>query len=137
MKTFNINTAIIAILVIVSLNSCKKEVDPHIPPDVVFKTGGGYTSADAVVGMQDTLLIGITATKTEDDLKSFNASYAYDGASSTTTFYNYLMTASEYESYSKDLEIVTRNQAGTEKWVFSIVDRDGNITQKTITLTVQ
>lgn len=137
MKTFNIYTAIIATLVIVSLNSCKKEVDAHIPPDVVFKTGAGYTSADAVVGMQDTLLIGITATKTEDDLKSFNASYAYDGASSTTTFYNYLMTASEYESYSKDLEIVTRNQSGTEKWVFSIVDRDGNITQKIITLTVQ
>lgn len=121
----------------VVLMSCKKEVDAHIPPDVVFKTGAGYTSADATVGLQDTLLVGIVATKTEDDLKSYNVSYAYDGASSTTTFYNYLMTETEHTGYSHDVEIITRNQAGSEKWVFSIVDRDGNITQKTIVLSVQ
>lgn len=126
------------LIVLMTLNSgCKKEVDAHIPPDVVFKTGVGYTYTDATVGMQDTLLVGINATKTEDDLKSYNVSYAYDGASSTTTFYNYLMTEAEYIGYSHDVEIVTRNQAGIEKWVFSIVDRDGNITQKTIVFTVQ
>ncbi|MCB0395214.1 MAG: hypothetical protein KDD36_01090 [Flavobacteriales bacterium] len=121
----------------VSFFSCKKEKDAHVPPDVVFKTSAGYTSADATVGQGDTLLVGIVATKTEDDLKSFNVSYAYDGASSTTTFHNYFMTSSEYEGYSADTEIITRNQVGTEKWVFSIVDRDGNITQKTLILTVQ
>src|ERR1700741_2320724 len=85
-------------------SSCKKKKDAHIPPDVAFKTSAGYTSADATVGKQDTLKVGITATKTEDDLKSYNASYAYDGASSTTSFFNYYMTSSETESYSKDLQ---------------------------------
>ncbi len=117
--------------------SCKKKKDPHVPPDVVFKTGAGYTSADATIALGDTIKVGITATKTEDDLKSYNASYAYDGASSTTTFYNYLMTSAEYNGYSKDLDIIVRNVAGSERWVFSIVDRDGNITQKSLTLTVQ
>ena len=121
----------------ISAFSCKKKKDAHVPPHVVFKTGTGYTSADATVPKQDTLKVGITATKTEDDLKSYNASYLYDGTSTTTTFYNYLLSSSEYTSYSKDLQIITRNQAGTEKWVFSIVDRDGNITQKSFTLTVQ
>ena len=59
-----------------------------------------------------------------------------DGASTTTTFYNYYLVASEYTSYSKDIDIYARHQAGSEKWVFSIVDRDGNITQKSIILTV-
>jgi hypothetical protein len=117
--------------------SCKKKKDAHVPPDVVFKTGPGYISADATVAKGDTIKIGITATKTEDDLKSYNASYAYDGAATTTSFFNYYLQSSEYLSYSKDLALPVRNQAGVEKWVFSIVDRDGNITQKPITLTVQ
>ena len=123
-------------LIIISF-SCKKKKDAHVPPDVVFKTSTGYTYADATVAKGDTIKVGITATKTEDDLKSYNASYAYDGAVTTTTFFNYYLQASEYLSYSKDLDIPVRNQAGSEKWVFYIVDRDGNITQKTITLTVK
>lgn len=124
-------------IVTLTMTACNKEKDPHVPPDVQFKTDAGYTYADAAAGMQDTLLVGIVATKTEDDLKSYNVSYAYDGATTTTTSYNYLMTEAEYTGYSGDVQIITRNQAGSEKWVFSIVDRDGNITQKSFTLTVQ
>jgi hypothetical protein len=127
----------IAFFLLLGVLSCKKKKDAHVPPNVVFKTGANYISDNATVTKQDTLTVGIVATKTEDDLKSYNASCAYDGASNTVTFYNYFMSASEYEHYDKDLQIVTRPQAGTEKWVFSIVDRDGNITQKSFTLTVK
>ena len=126
-----------SLVMVLLMTSCKKDKDPRIPPDMVFKTGSGYISADAVVNLQDTLTVGIIATKTEDDLKSFNVSYAYDGSATTTTFYNYYLQSSEINSYSHDVQIITRNQAGSERWVFSIVDRDGNITQKSITLTVQ
>lgn len=136
MKTINI--LFVLLLIILGVSSCKKEeVDPHVPPALEFKTGAGYTSADATVGMQDTLVIGITASITEDELMSFNVSYDYDASGSTTTFYNYALSASETQSYSHDTQIVTRNQAGTEEWIFTIVDRDGNITSKSITLTVQ
>ena len=132
---------ILGILVLTSLTigifSCKKTKDAHVPPDVEFKTGSGYTSSDATVAKSYTVSVGITATKTEDNLHSYNVSYAYDGATTTTTFYNYYLAAAEYTSYTKDIQFVTRNQTGTEKWTFSIVDRDGNITQKSITLTVQ
>lgn len=116
--------------------SCKRKVDKHIPPDVSFKSGGNYVDGDRTVHKKDTILVGITATKTEDDLKSYNVSYYYDGASKGTTFFNYVMTSGEANSYSKDIKIGARDQVGSEKWVFSIVDRDGNITQKTILLTV-
>lgn len=120
-----------------TFSACKKNKDAHIPPKVEFKTSTGYTFTSGSATLQDTLLVGITATKTEDDLKSLNASVAYDGASSTTTKYNYYTTATEYTGFSKDIQIITRNQAGTERWIFSVVDRDGNITQKEFTLTVQ
>lgn len=132
-----IKPIILLLITITFLNCKKKKVDPHVPPDVVLKTGTKFITADVTLPKQDTVWVGITATKTEDNLKSYNVSYAYDGASTTTTFFNYLMTTSEYESYSKDIQIITRNQSGTEKWIFSIVDRDGNITQKTILITVQ
>ncbi|MGZ3901910.1 MAG: hypothetical protein ACXVNO_06815 [Bacteroidia bacterium] len=119
------------------VNCKKKKVDPHVPPDVTFKTGGKYISGDVTRAKNDTMMVGITATKTEDNLKSYNISVAYDGASTTTTKFNYLMLESEYEGYSHDYQLITRNQAGSERWVFSIVDRDGNITQKTINITVQ
>ena len=123
-------------IILLASFSCRTKKDPHVPPDVVFKTGGNYTSADKTVGVGDTILVGVTVTKTEDDLKSYNISYAYDGAATTTTFYNYLMTSAQFNSYDKDTSFVVRPIPGSEKWTFTILDRDGNITQKSITLTV-
>ena len=128
--------AITILFLVVSFSCKKKKKDAHVPPDVVFKTGGIYTSGDRTLNKQDTITVGITATKTEDDLKSYNVSYAYDGNTTSTTFYNYVLSSGEANGYSHDVQIITRNQAGSEKWIFSIVDRDGNLTQKTILLTV-
>jgi len=129
---------ITAILFTLTTISCKKKkADQHVPPDVEFKTGGTYTNVDRTVNKSDTIVVGITATKTEDDLKSYNVSYRFDGSTTSTTFFNYLLSDAEKSSYSRDVTFVTRNQAGSETWVFSIVDRDGNITQKTIVLTVK
>ncbi len=131
------NYIFIALLVFAA-TSCKKgKADPHIPPDVELRSGANFITGDCTLGKQDTVWVGIAAHKTEDDLKSYNVSFAYDGVSTTTTFFNELLKSSEYYNYAKDVMIVTRNVAGTERWVFSIVDRDGNITQKTINITVQ
>lgn len=114
--------------------ACKdKDEDPETPPTIEFKTGSGYTSADATVAKNTTLKVGIKATKTEDDLKTYTVSYAYDGATSTSSFQNINITADLFES---DVNITTRNQSGTEKWYFTITDSDGNIAQKILTLTV-
>ena len=116
--------------------SCEKDKDEREKPKIEFKTGGSYTSSDKTLNKKDTLLVGITATKTEDDLKTYNVSHYYDGATSPTTFYNYALSSGESKSFSKDIQIITRDQAGSEKWVFSITDKDGNISQKTIVLTI-
>jgi hypothetical protein len=129
-------TVMLLFFLVLGSNCKKKKQDAHVPPTMDFKTGGKYISGDRTCKKQDTLLVGVNITKTEDNLKSFNVSYQYDGGTQTT-FYNYNMQESEYNGYSKDVTIITRNQAGTEKWIFAVIDRDGNITQKSLTFTVQ
>jgi hypothetical protein len=129
--------ALFGIAAMITATSCKKNKDAHVPPELTFKTGGSYTSADRTITHGDSILVGVTITKKEDDLRTLNISYAYDGATSTTTLSTYNMTASEYTRYSHDYWLHTRAIAGIEKWVFTVTDRDGNLAQKSITLTVQ
>ncbi len=116
-------------------SSCKK--DEHKPPTITLKSGVGYTSVDATVAKNQTIKVGITADKVEDDMLTYNVSYAYDGATTTVTSQTFSLTGSEQQHYDKDVTFNTRNQNGTEKWIFTITDKDGNIAQKQIVLTVQ
>lgn len=112
---------------------CKKETDPRVHPSLAFKSSVGYTSADDSVPQQDTLKIGAVIDKTEDPLISMNITRTYDSAPSVS-LQDVPLTGQEHVEY--DFPLITRAQAGTEKYTFSVLDRDGNITSKTIALTV-
>lgn len=116
-------------------SSCKK--DEHIPPDISLKTGAGYTSGDATVGQGEDILVGITGEKKEDDMISFNVSVAYDGASTTNTIQTTNLSGAGQQHFETDVTFTTRAQAGSEKYFFTIIDKDGNIAQKQLVLTVQ
>ncbi|MCW3102913.1 MAG: hypothetical protein JWO09_1353 [Bacteroidetes bacterium] len=110
--------------------ACKKEKDEQIPPEISFKTGSGYTYANDSVGTNDTLLVGINASKTEekDLLQRFIVTRQYDANSATTI----LTESFNQDTYSKDMTIITRSVAGTEKYTYTIINRDG--LTKTISL---
>jgi hypothetical protein len=126
-------SAILILVVIVSA-SCKKEKDKQIPPVMNFKTGAGYISADATLSMNDTIKIGVDCAKSEDKdlLTRFVETQRYDGGAATTI----LNESFNQDNYSKDMTIITRNVAGTESYNFTIINRDGITTSKTINLTV-
>lgn len=121
--------------VLILFISCDKE--PEIPPTLELKTGTVYTSQDATIAKDSTLTVGIIATKTEDDLKTYNVSVSYDGASSTSTLENFTISSGEKALYNKDVTFTVRDQAGTEKYYFTITDVDGNIVQKILIFTVE
>jgi len=127
----------IAMLIFI-VSSCNKEEDEGKLPNISFKTGGNYVSADKAVGQDDTLLVGITASKSEDKdvLKTFDAAKSLDGGASTS-FYNESLSGSSEDNYSKDITIITRKQAGTEKYTFTVINRDGLKNEVSFTLTVQ
>jgi hypothetical protein len=118
------------------ITACKKESqeDGMIKPQLDFKTGSGYVSADATLPMNDTIVIGVNCARTEenDNLTRFIATKTYDGGTSTT-FVDETMNA---VTYTKDMTIITRNVSGVEAYSFTITNRDGLTTTKTITITV-
>lgn len=120
----------------IALTSCEK--DEGKLPNIAFKTGAGYVSANDSVGMNDTLTIGINASKAEDKdvLKSFDVSKSLDGGAASS-IYSETMTSATEDSYSKDIQVITRNVAGTEKYTFTVVNRDGLKGQVSLTLNVK
>lgn len=125
----------IIVIAMLAINSCEK--DKGILPEISFKTGAGYTSADATIAKSTAFLVGINAAKTEDKdvLKTFNASVSYD-AGGSSTIYSETLTAAQGDNYSHDLNLTTRNQTGTEKYTFTITNRDGLINTISLNITV-
>lgn len=134
MKKFSLFLSIA--LTISMLSSCEK--DEGKLPNIAFKTGAGYTSADMTVAKGATVLVGISASKAEDKdvLKTFNESVAFDGGTNTSVL-NESLSGSQGDNYEKDVTITTRNQDGTEKYTFTVTNRDGLTNSVTLTLTVQ
>ncbi|MDQ6755810.1 MAG: hypothetical protein M3004_02645 [Bacteroidota bacterium] len=134
-QIFNFIIFAIASFFIFSISSCKK--DAGTLPDISFKTGAGYTSANATVARNTAFKVGINAAKTEKDdvLKTFNISVSFDGGTSTTV-YSETLTAAQGDNYTYDFNRITRNQAGTEKYTFTITNRDGLINTISLTITV-
>lgn len=127
-------TTFVAIVMSVLLfASCDK--DEGKLPNIAFKTGTTYISSDVTLSKDTTVLIGINASKSEDKdvLKTFDGSRSYDGAAAAS-FTSETLSGSNGDSYSKDVSITTRNQAGTEKYTFTVVNKDG--LKNTVSLTV-
>jgi len=114
--------------------SCENEQEPAA--SIEFKTGAGYTCRDATISKGSSITVGIVVDKAENNLKAYNVSVSYDGASTTITVQNFTISSDETTHYDKDVNFTVRNQTGTEKYYFTIVDVDGNLVQKILTLTI-
>src|SRR5438067_13141338 len=112
MRTIKNITDVILALTVTGVVFCSCKKDEHKPPAITLKTGAGYTSADATVTKNETVKVGITADKVEDDMLTYNVSYAYDNAATTTTWQTFSLAGSEQQHYDKDVTFNTRNQNG-------------------------
>jgi hypothetical protein len=125
----------IAVVFTAFFTSCEKDAGEL--PNISFKSGGNYLNHNDTVNVNDTVLIGINASKSEDKdvLKSFDASRSYDNGAGNS-FISESLSGSSGDSYSKDVTVITRNQAGTETYTFTVVNRDGLKNSVSLTLTV-
>ncbi|MEP6712520.1 MAG: hypothetical protein ABJA37_08900 [Ferruginibacter sp.] len=117
-------------------NSCKK--DEGKLPNIAFKTGATYTSANATIAKNTPFTVGIIASLAEsgDILKTFDASVAYDASANSTSFFNETLTGAQGNNYDKDLVLTTRSQSGSEKWTFTVTNRDGLVNSVSFVVTV-
>jgi hypothetical protein len=133
-------TAFAAVLLLTFFNACKKETDKMIPPIIEFKTGAGYTSdSAATVPISTPIKVGIHAEKTEgnDYLNRFTVSHSFDGVLPVVTDSTRLLNDSEHDVFDEDINFTTRAEVGVEVYNFTIINKDGLVVTKTLTLTVQ
>src|SRR4051812_24190260 len=97
-----LNIFFVVLLAVVSFTACKKEDDDAGKlPNIAFKTGATYVSADLIPKKDTTVTVGITASKAEanDVLKTFDEQQSLDGATATTV-YNEALTGTSGDAYS-------------------------------------
>jgi len=117
--------------------SCEK--DEGKLPNLSFKTGGSYISTNVNAAGGSTVLFGINASKSEkkDVLKKFSISKSINGGSETT-IYSKDLSKSEEDDYSYDYSEVLETTIGqTNKYTFTITNRDGLVNQVSATVTIQ
>ncbi len=131
---------VIALSLLTMASSCKKDGDAGIPPQISFRTGsnssGVYNTQDASVARGSTQQIGIIAAKSEpnDILKTFSVAVSLDGKTDSTISTTAL-TAAQGDQYTTDYPVTVRNVAGTEKYTFTVVNKDGIINSISIKFT--
>ena len=135
-KTIQIMT-VIMLAGMLAMQSCKKEDDERTPPSIKFVTGAGYVSSDLTLSTDTSVVVGITVTKTEDELRTFNVSRAYDNAPGTTTVSNETISGNEVNGFARNVTVHTRVTPGLEKYIFTTTDKDGNVASVSFILTVQ
>ncbi len=128
--------ALLILITVASFSSCEK--DSGKLPNIQFVTGSGYTSANATIAKNASFKIAITASKAEDKdvLKTFDVSQSLDGAAETS-IYSESLSGTNADTYTKSIDRTARNVSGTEKYTFTVVNRDGLKNSVTLTLTVQ
>lgn len=120
-----IKFAFIAIVSVCILNACEK--DEGKLPNISFKTGGNYLSKDDSLAVKSAIVIGISASKSEDKdvLKKFNISKSVNGGSSVSVL-NQDLSSSEEDNFNFDFNTNVDSTVGqSTKYIFTVTNRDG------------
>jgi hypothetical protein len=123
------------LLVAAALLACTKDeaVDGSSAANITFRTDSGFVFRNDTVGLGDTLRVGVIVNEGTDALDHFFLSVAYDGGSSTYTDTLEVNT----NPFAFQTSLVMRQQAGTEKWTFTVQEPDGDRTLRSLTFLVQ
>ncbi len=134
------NIKLFSLLAVVGLGSIfvtscgpVEEVDPS--PVLEFIGDGEYVSSDISLSAQQEFKVGISASHVSK-MVGLNITVSYDGGDELVPA-NCSLCDSTIDT--KDLRVdftgTTGVNAGSEKWSFTITDKDGNATTKSITIT--
>ena len=137
------NLTLLAMISFVATIFTACEPDAGRNPQISFKTGANYVSADATLKKDTTITIGIDAAKSEDKdvLKSYTLSRSINGMTDSTIF-SATLTGSDQDKYSKDVALKIGGVGGSksgdkETYKATVINRDGLIGQVSLTVTIK
>lgn len=118
-----------------SLLSCAKETDDedYRPASIEFRDGSGYTFLSDTFAMGDTLHVGVIVNEGSEALRTFYADRRYD-AGPSERFDSLRMDGFPFVY---DTLLVLRDAPGTEKWIFTAEEYNGDRTARILTFVTQ
>jgi hypothetical protein len=125
---------VIGLALLLATGCDKDEPDDLVNPSIQFRGDSTFTYANDTVGLQDTVLFGVIVTEGSESLRSFKVVRSYDGPYGGITLDSVPYTGSPFTYIHS---FVMRDQAGTERYNFSVLDEHGNTINRALTLTVQ
>jgi len=128
-----IMASVLGLLLLLGGGCTKDQSDVGTAADITFRMDSGYTWQDDTVPLSDTLHIGVIATKGSNTLRSLFVYVTYDNDPIVRKDSVHV----DSDPFNFEKTVVTRDQAGKEKWTFSVVENNGDITNRSLTFTVQ
>ena len=118
------------------ISSCSGTDDPVAPAPVLnFLAGTGYTSADASVTVGSSFKVGLSASH-DSKIETLKIRVSYDGGANVIPdMCSMCDTAIGSKTFTIDFSNSVEKKAGEETWSFTVADKDGNSTTKTIKFT--
>jgi hypothetical protein len=115
------------------LLGCEQEEEgPSVTPTIQFLADAGYLYNNDTIAPGDTVRVGVVVQEGSEDLDLFIVTVSYDNGPPMTT--DSLGIGSDQFEFEK--RIVARDQPGMELWRFNVVERDGDLVRRSLTLTV-
>ncbi|MCB0734181.1 MAG: hypothetical protein H6608_12120 [Flavobacteriales bacterium] len=109
--------------------------EPTTNPKLNFLAGTGYTSGDVSIAAGSAFKIGLVGSH-DSKIETLKIRVSYNGGANVIpdncTICDTTINATDF---TIDYENMVESTPGTEKWSFTIADKDGNSTTETITFT--
>ncbi len=119
----------------VTFTACNPDetVEPT-KPQLNFLAGAGYVSGDGDIVAGSDFTVGLSASH-ESKIETLKVTVSYDGGTEVAPLNCTLCdTTFGEKTFTIDFTNTVENKPGTETWNFTIADKDGNSTTKSITL---
>lgn len=134
MKNFKFKMLIALITVsALTFNSCTTEDPEPTKPQLNFLAGDDYKSGDGDIVSGSDFKVGLTASH-DSKIETLEITVSLDGSTPVAPLNCTLCdTTFNEKSFTIDFINTVQNAPGTETWNFTIADKDGNSTTKSIT----
>ena len=127
-----------ALLVILSVSSCRKTIIVGSKPIISLVAGTDYIMGDSTLIQDKKYMFKVNATNAEDKSKNttFEVVRTYSGASDTTVYYQDLKGAEQLD-FSYLHTFTTLKKIGTERFTLTVKNEHGIVNQKILIFTVK
>jgi len=116
--------------------SCTKEEDKELDPTLTLDGGTQYVASDREIEPGTNFSVRLTANKGADgsNIDKLEVKVSYAGAVATT---DTMIQNINQSSYTFIRNLRTRDVEGSERWIFTVTDKDGKTAERSFTLTVK